>query len=409
MHLQNLIVTIISKFGVTLLNALVIAVIANFFGAKGVGSFALLRTIPLLYCVITDLGLSHSYSFLINSKKYILREVVSSQVVCFIFIAFFQVLLWLLFDDYFLGLFGLDIPFDDRAILSLVAPCILFQSHLINILRATGSIVSANMISVLVELAILLLLIIAVHKDGNMMLFPYILAISYCLMSTLYIAFYYKKIFSLSLFPSKNIIKTAFRFGIKSLLGNSFQILNYRLDQLIVSFFLGPGLLGTYVIAIKCAEAFKILTLAIVFVFEPSLSKLEPREAYLFVKSKIIKLISVNASLVLAGIFIVPFFIPLIFSGWSETAITPFIIISIGIALSGGNGLYCAFFLGHGKPGVVTKSIGFGLLATIISNLVLVPKFGIIGASLSSCIGYIVITILLMNSFFNQRKYNDKQ
>lgn len=408
MHLQSLLVTITSKFGVTLLNAIVIAVVANFYGAEGVGGFALLRTIPLLYGVTTDLGLSHSYSFLVNSKKFMLRDVVSSQIVCFICIAFFQVLLWLIISDFLLNLFSLNISFDGIAVLAIIAPCILFQSHLINILRATGAIFRANMISVLVELVILFSLFINVLYEGEINSLQYVLVFSYCLTSIFYFVFYTRKIISLRFSISKTIINAAFGFGIRSLLANSFQILNYRLDQLIVSFFVGPSTLGAYVIAIKCAEAFKILTLTVVFVFEPGLSKLGIKEAYLFVKSKIIKLMSVNIAVILVGIFIVPFLIPLVFSGWSESAILPFVIISVGIAISGGNGLYCAFFLGHGMPGVVTKSIGFGLATTVISNFILVPSFGIIGASISTSLGYMVITLVLLYSFLIKGSVNVK-
>lgn len=404
MNVRALVTTIVAKFGVTSLNAISIIFLAQVYGSVGVGIFSLLRTVPLIFNVISDFGFSHSYSFLINVKKYKKYDVFSTQLTMWLLISLFQCFLWIGISSMFTKLFQFPLKLEDYFVLCLVAPSISFQMHLIGYYRAVDDIKNANVIAIVTEFLITTSVVILIFMELPEDIIVYTVAIPLLITSFLMMTHAYcSKKFTFCL-PDMEIIKAAFNFGIKSQLGNTFQILNYRLDQLVLGLFLGASSVGLYVVAVKVVEVFKVFSLSIVFVFEPELSKLSQSSALNYVRVNYFKVLILNAVVVIFGVLLMPMLIPIFFDTWSADAILSFYILSVGIFFAGGNGFISAYFLGHGKPIITTYSTIITLVVTVTLNFLLVPIWGVEGAAVASSSGYIAISIFLF--FFMRKEVN---
>ncbi|UPR52359.1 oligosaccharide flippase family protein [Vibrio cyclitrophicus] len=406
-ELIKVVSTVFYKFGITIFNAATLALISWFYGSEGVAFFALVRTVPLIFTILTDLGLSHSYSYMINSRKCNVSTVISSQVVLFLMLSLLQITLWYLMT---LGMFDMiSVPIDiyNSPHLMLLPPLMVASFHFVNISRAMGELKQANNSLILIELLIFSTVGFLVFFDKDIKLLNECVTLSYICTISYYTIKNFSRFKGVIKFKiSKPEIKEIISFGVKSQLGNGCQILNYRFDQIIVNHFLGSELLGVYVIAVKFAEIFRVINTSIIFVFEPFLSKIDKKDSHqIIIKNSLIVFIA-NFLIIFLSSLVVPYIIPVVFDDWALSALPSFYIIVLGLVVSGGNALTIAYFLGNGHPQYVTSSIGGGFLCNIILNLILTPYYGLIGASISSASSYLISTIVLWTLFIYKGKSN---
>jgi O-antigen/teichoic acid export membrane protein len=71
-------------------------------------------------------------------------------------------------------------------------------------------------------------------------------------------------------------------------------------------------------------------------------------------------------------------------------------IILLGLALEGIAAVITAFLYGIGRPGLNSWGMAVGLAATIVLDLLLIPRFGAIGAASASAVAYASSTLALI-------------
>ncbi len=397
--------TVFYKFGITVFNASTLALISWFYGSEGVAFFALVRTVPLIFTILTDLGLSHSYSFMINSRKVKVGTVVSSQVVLFFLLSIFQVAIWYFMT---LGLFELiSVPKEiyGSVSLMLLPPLMVASFHLVNFSRSVGKFRQANNALICIEIIIFSLVSVLIIFGRDISLLSQCVVFSYLCIIFYYIFKYASQIRRFVKFKvSRSEVKEIALFGVKSQLGNGCQILNYRVDQIIVNHFLGGEILGVYVVAVKFVEVFRVINTSIIFVFEPFLSKNRNSDRHSIIIKNSIIVFGINFIIISFSSLLVPYIIPIAFGEWALSALPSFYIIVVGLVVSGGNALPVAYFLASGYPQYVTSSIGIGFLFNVVLSFILTPQYGIVGTSISSAISYLAATVVIWTLFFNKRK-----
>jgi O-antigen/teichoic acid export membrane protein len=103
------------------------------------------------------------------------------------------------------------------------------------------------------------------------------------------------------------------------------------------------------------------------------------------------------------------FFIPLIFGEDFTRSILPFCIILPGIVFLSLQILLSAYFSGKGeiKTNLMTSIVL--LTAILILDLLLIPRFGIIGAAIASCIAYSISGLFTFYLYCRKVKYHISQ
>ena len=395
-------VTVLARISSTLFGVISVIILANTLGSVGVGVFALGRALPAILSIICEFGAHTAAPFLIRRKKIDGQAVLGNLLSIALIAAVFELIVWASLVDIMRARFFTTLaPFD--VWLVLAAPLGTFASTFESTLRAHSKIALANGVRFAGELALLVgISLLLVFENGSIVVLA--------LIASRFIAFVFgavsvRAVLGSRLVPSWEmpVLKAALHYGWRSQLGNAANILNYRLDHLIIAILSGPALVGVYSIATKAAEIFKFLPGSVRYVIEPQLAGRGQAAARKVTNAWIGRLFAGNALVLVVAFLLGPPLLPLVFSDWSVSSVAPFQVLLIGLLLAGANGAVSAFNLAAGKPELNAYPVLVGLVFTVVLDLVLIPIWGVIGAAWASTLSYSASAAILVGMYWRSR------
>ncbi|WP_114961213.1 MATE family efflux transporter [Tritonibacter mobilis] len=390
-----------SKAGVAVLALASAAIVAHVYGQLGLGIFALLRVAPAVFMAVTDPGFSHAVPYLSANRNVGSQSLIGSSILVYLVVGTVQISFWLLLSPLIHEHLLPPLPLGAIYLAALLVPMQSIMILIVNLLRSRLRYNLANGVFLIAEIALVLLTgASAIWFDNGPEALVVLITLSSGIALLMGIVFLIGSGVQGAPYTDKAVVTEGVMFGIKSQIGNAFQILNYRLDHLLLGFFLTPEKVAVYFVATKSVEFFRFFTASIVFVFEPIFAAQVKNDAKARVQKMIVPLLLANLVLLVVGVLIAPLLYPLVFGEWSTDAQVPLYILAIGLAISGANTLFGAFFLGQGHPEITTVASLAGLIATVVSALILIPTLEIIGAAISSSLAYSFVTITYLAVFF---------
>jgi len=207
----------------------------------------------------------------------------------------------------------------------------------------------------------------------------------------LFMYFFWKQLEG-PLSPSLDRLKQLLRYGLPVSLSSIPQMLNLRLDQLLMAALLAPGLLGLYVVGVTWSSASSVLLSAVGSVVTPNLASLgddatqQEKKIGLITRSSIVMVLII----VLGQILLTPIAIPIIFGKAYLAAIPAAVVLVVAGGFTNLSSLWTSIMygLGESKPSLYAEIIG--LFITIIGLGVLLRRFQIMGAAVASLLSYSV-------------------
>lgn len=193
---------------------------------------------------------------------------------------------------------------------------------------------------------------------------------------------------------NKTFIGKISNYGIRGWFGRLALTFNLRVDQ----FFLGSisaYFLGVYVIAVQLAEIIWVIpdSLGPVLFNQITAEKDEAKQLVLVEKVHRI-IISLVFVLAIFAAFAGYIFIPIVFGEEYSDAVYPFLLILPGIFTQTSVKVLTKIFAGRGKIEYNSFVTLFGMIISILLYIVLIPKYNVMGAAISSSIGYTSSSLL---------------
>lgn len=188
------------------------------------------------------------------------------------------------------------------------------------------------------------------------------------------------------------------RFGLPGVLGTVPQMLNLRLDQLLLAAFVDPERLGLYVAGVAWAGVLAPVLAALGSVIFPRLAGESSADERLRIMCKGIRVSAVIAAAAVTGVVLVtyPGMWVLFGSAYSSAVPAALVLVVAGGVLSVGT-VVQEGFRGLGRPSEVLWSELAGLGVTAVSLLALLGPLNIMGAAIASLLGYsATLTILIV-------------
>jgi O-antigen/teichoic acid export membrane protein len=199
--------------------------------------------------------------------------------------------------------------------------------------------------------------------------------------------------------PSWPLARRLVAYGSRAQLGSVLTLLNLRLDVLILGVLTGSATVGTYAVASRYTELLRLPSQALYWVEYPRFARAGGRAAIArarWLLPRAVGLTSLAAApLALAAGLV----IPLLFGPRFAPAVLPAQVLAVGLAAEGLNGLVTAYLFGTGRPGLNSLATGAGLAVTVLLDLLLIPRLGVLGAAVASTLAYLTTDCALLLSF----------
>ncbi|MDN3025496.1 polysaccharide biosynthesis C-terminal domain-containing protein [Streptomyces sp. S.PB5] len=194
--------------------------------------------------------------------------------------------------------------------------------------------------------------------------------------------------------PSAPLAAEVLRYGARGQLGNLLLLVNLRLDFLAVGALSGPAVLGVYAVASKFAELVRLPAVAVHYVLYPRFARDGPLLAGQEMRRMLPRALAVTAAPVPLLLGAAALVLPLLYGPAFSAAVLPACILLGGLAFEGATAVCTAYLYGVGRPGLTSCAMGAGVAVTVVLDVLLIPRFGAVGAAVASSASYLVTAVV---------------
>jgi O-antigen/teichoic acid export membrane protein len=196
----------------------------------------------------------------------------------------------------------------------------------------------------------------------------------------------YRRISFVRLRFNKRIVLSLMRESAPVAIGGIAVVLYLRLDSLFVGLFLNEESVGVYSAGYRFTEPFMLVFSSLSLSIYASLSKYKKNDISIKAGQTMFRLLATVIGLSSAGAFLLSFFavrLLAMISPQYNDAVTVLRILSLSIVFKAVNAQLTAMINSRGKFSIITVIAIINLTINIVLNLLMIPKYGIIGAAIA--------------------------
>lgn len=391
-------ITRVLIFGLSLISGVIIA---RSLGPEGKGAYALLLFIPLFLLRFTNFGVGPALIFFSKRGKYSLETLTTNAVIFSFVLGTVIIIVGLLFfDPLYERFFAEHIkdPLMLKALLFLI-PFQLTIFYLMHNLLAKNDIPRYNIVEIATPIAHITVLIIFIsllrtQLWGALAAFIASVVIPFCII----VIMARRSIISSFTF-SFQAFTDSIKYGLKNHITTLSDFVNLRFDIFLMGIFLSTTSIGIYTVAVGLAELLWYIPNSISTVLFPEISSVKDERAN-YITAKILRIsffIVICTSLVL--LLCAKPLIALLYGSNFLGAVQPFLFLVPGIVTLSLTKILISDLSGRGRPGIVAVVSLFTAAIHILLNVILIPRMGIVGASIASTCSYVFSGIIMLTLF----------
>ena len=388
---RNVSITMVTSFLSTGAAALAAMLVANVLGAKGAGVFALARVVPTVVAAVLGAGVTMSNAYLVGGRRFSIQAITEASMALALVIGFIGWGAWIAGGSFIHARFFSSLSETAVLLVGISIPLQMIRNYLNSVQQGLQTFTEANIVLLVEDVATLLLvlpLLWGVQSGPTVIVFAAVggSAVS-CLASIWYLVKHgYKPWPRLH----RELSLEMMRFGLKGHIGRIANMLNWRMDVMILSMLAPVETVGYYAVATKVAETFRPLSAAFTFVLRPMIASLSVSEARAQGVALYRRVFALNLVLVFIMAFAGGPIIIRMFGPDFAAAVPAFQILLIGLAALGGAGVLNGYNVGIGRPEFNSYTALAGLVITVIGDVTLIPPYSLMGAAFTSSVAYTV-------------------
>ncbi len=381
-------------------------VIARALGPSAKGTYTLIILLPSLLTGLGNLGIGIANVYFVGSGRYRTADLVSTSLISalglgIVFGFGFLAYVWLYGSSSFLG--SIDLLY--ILIATATLPFSLLSIYFVHILLGEQRINQYNLLSIIGSSVSMVLVFVLLLGFKLGILGAVVAWAGSIVVGTMCSIAAVRRITSIGWRLNFKLFRESVNFGIKGSLANMITFLNFRLDMLLLAYFLRDvSTVGYYSVAVSIAEILWYFPRAVGTVIVSQTPRLTANTANA-VTPKICRSVLFASFLGAVALFalgkyiiIIPFgssFLPALHALW---------LLLPGVTAFAVTNVLVNELAGRGKPVVMLICSGVSLAVNIPLNLLLIPLWGIEGAALASSVSYTVTSIVATMIFLRVSK-----
>jgi O-antigen/teichoic acid export membrane protein len=399
----NSLLTVVRQVSGIAIGFAIAVITARYLGTEGQGIYSLAILLPTMLMLFLNCGIEVSTVYYIGRNEEKLGTIYKTNVMSAIALSLISFLIGsviiLFASEFFFGATSKGLLFLCLSVIPVLFLNIFLQS-IFQGKQDFKRLTSVLFISQLLTLILMSLLVIVFHFGIWGALISFLSGHT----TTLFINWYLlKSKYGLNLVGSRfslSYVKKSLLFGIKNHLSNVATFLNYRADLIMIALFVNSAAVGVYAISVSIAEQLWFLSRAVSVVLFPKISSLRSEEE----RNKLTSMVGrcVLALSIVGGIafyFISGWFITLMFGADYAVGALSLQLLLPGIIVGSLERIISNDISGRGKPEIVMYVSFVTVTCNLLLNLLLVPRFGMIGASIATSTTYTLSSVIYMIVF----------
>ena len=262
----------------------------------------------------------------------------------------------------------------------------------------------------IITLIVCLLIAVYVFKVRTVMAYYWAILISYC------ISFVFSFIPLLEFWKIepltglKAIFSVMFRYGTYAQFANIFQLFNYRIGYYLVDYWYGRATLGVLGLGFQLSEGLWIISRSLAMVQFTRISNTIDSKYHVRITLILSKIAIVVTTLAVICLVALPQIVyrKIFGPGYDDIKLV-IASLAFGIITLSFSMILSHYFSGINKPYHNTISSAIGLVFTLLLGFLLIPRFGLIGASITASISYSISALyqFIIFSKMNRLKPRD--
>jgi O-antigen/teichoic acid export membrane protein len=396
---KNTSMTVVARLIVTGTAATSAMIVASTLGAKGAGTFAQVRVLPSVIAALLGGGITIAAPFLIGARRYTVQAITETTVAVACVLGGLGMAAWMIASRFVHSHVFTELSPAATAAIGVSIPLQMFDNYLGSIQQGIQDFKRANIVTCVEEVVTLILVLPLVGGWGDANLI-WISDVSGTAVAVAVACVYLVRagIRPIPRFHGEITIESI-RLGLKGHVGRIANLINWRLDMMLLSFLAPVSIVGYYAVASKVAEFFRPLSASLTFVLRPLIASLPAMEArargvFLYRRFFCINLATVALMALVGPTVIVHFF------GREFIAAVPaFQILLIGLAAHGADGVVNGYNVGIGRPEFNSYTALAGMVVTVVGDITLIPSYSLMGAAVTSSAAYTVKAVAMTAIF----------
>ena len=361
-------------------------IIARILKPEGRGIYSLAIFLPAFLMYFSNIGIGLSATFYISSGKYPPKIVMGNSLICLLVHSVFAIVIGLIIIQFFREYLFEGVSVKYLSLSLFIVPSQLYLSFILPILLGMQRIREYNFFQVLRY--ILLFGMVIIFLTGlnagvtGAIISEALAAYITCIISFIIVS---KETKGISFKIDKGYLKNAYQYGGKLYAGFMLNFLSRRLNLILINFFMSPIMVGFFGLATTLSEKVWLVADAIGTVLFPKIASEKSKEeknvfTSLVFKTTILIVVVISIFLYIVGEWLIVF----LYSPAFFESVRPFRLLLLGVVAGSGWKILENDLRGRGKPGLITCIMAVSFVVNILLNIILIPRYGMLGAAWAS-------------------------
>jgi O-antigen/teichoic acid export membrane protein len=398
---RNVSMTLATRIVLILVGLATSVVMARSLGPEGKGLYSLAILSAGMIFIVVNLGVGAASGFMLGRRKVSLEELAGNWLSLSVLIGAAALALSLALAPALAPRCIPSVPLWAIVIALFTPPFLILVYNFQMLFRANDDFRSFNLIEMMQPVSFLALLPSFAILSSELLLGASLVGyLASNIIAGLGAALLMRRCVKLSLRWNGAVVGETLRFGVQHNLGNLLDFLNFRIDMLLVNYFLDPAHVGYYSISVLVAEKLWYLPNVLSAVLHPRVAhagdETDANRDTTWVSRMTILVIGAGClAILLLGRPIVR----LLYSDRFLPAVVPLFLLLPGIFMISLSKILQSDLTARGYPRANMWAGLAAVVSNVILNVILIPRIGINGAAIASTVSYSLYALVIVIYF----------
>jgi len=380
----------------TALGTIIGVILARHLGPHDRGILALVLLAPSTVVTFIKLGITQANVFFINREKVPSEEVASNSAVLALSMGITVASLVWLSQDVLRSTVLKGVESWALALALVRVPLLLLDDYLHGVLQAVGRFQLYNNRLLVSEVIRLIAIVVSFYVFHLGLVAAVIIQTAISLFNVSWLVITMQQVIPFRLRLAPKLLKKQLKFGLKSYVQTLTGHMLLRSDVYLVNYYLDRSEVAFYSLALRFTEMVLEIPQAVGLVLYPRLASLPEKEVHILTaqacRRTLLLTTTCGVGLVLFGPYVItwwygqdyaPAGAPLLWAVIGATAMSIFVILTRD-------------FTSQNRQ---TVNIAAGVPALVLNvtlNMTMIPRYGIVGAAMSTAIAYSIACVILL-------------